>query len=148
MTYSDALETSLKRMGRWYKKILSEEQIFIWLDQVNHIPSEAISSITEWIIEDERFFPTPGTMKKYWIRWMAENPGRVRPERALTECGECRGTGMLIYLNPTGHEYSTGCAECKNWERVFPTRGSGKPRLMTKRQLVGMGMVLKTQLPC
>jgi len=113
----------------------------MWFEMVYHIPDEAFIAIINDVIEGEKFFPTPGILKKKWFEWMAINPDKI--VRNKESCDECHGTGGIDYFIPNEeavpYVYRVACASCENWKLAFPTKGTDAPHRMTRKELLDMG---------
>ena len=135
--------SGMRKLEKWFKKTLDDDQMEMWLDKVRNIPTEPFNKIIDELIDQGRpnsFLPTPEDMRKKWFNWLAINPERVH--KAKEFCPECDSTGALEYwLWKTGsiYGYHCGCAKCENWRNVFPTQGKNIPKLMTRQEIIAIG---------
>lgn len=143
------------------RKPLTTEQLMRWYDRVRHIPGKVFAEIVTGIMDESRYFPTPGDIRKAWVEWRSSNPAMMtsRPEDGAGQyCSECGGTGEIVYwtipdwVKSAGktmyYRYVCACARCDNWRRTFPTRPSGPPGnyyppvRLTKAQILERGWLL------
>lgn len=131
----------MREMIEFYgRKALTTEQLMHWYDRVRHIPAKAFEEITSCIMDESRYFPTPGEIRKGWLEWRSANPAMMtnRSENEPQQpCHECGGTGRIVYwMVPEWiqmqekiywYRYVCACASCENWRRTFPTKPSGPP---------------------
>jgi len=125
---SDAqFEKEIRKLAKWYKKSLSDDQFDILFQRIGHIPIEALNDIVETLIDNKKYFPTPDEIKKEWYNWRRLNPDKSTDE-VHDECPHCHGKGYLIYTpNTLGnkqypglYEYQARCGHCENWRNSCP----------------------------
>jgi len=118
-SFESLFETLCNRFGKPYKADLAD----IYFRRLKDIPDEAMKNITESIIDNEKYFPTPGTIKNAWYIWLQQRPYK-RQYSAKTECQSCGGQGYYIYRKydhdiGKWYEHLARCAYCQNWKGVL-----------------------------
>ena len=122
----------INRLQKFYNKKLTSTQEDEYYQRIKNIPSEVFYQAIDDIIDTNKYFPTPGELKKYWSQWQVTNPRRIYREK--TYCPDCQGEGVLYFtMKPKKskfdreYEYIARCGRCENWKGDI---GTFVPRIL------------------
>jgi hypothetical protein len=120
MRFQD-FETNIKMLSSWLNKKLTDAQLEVMFDDLQHIPGEAFNEICGSVRRSKApntAFPSINDFLMSWESWQKGNIDRmVRDEKE--PCQECHGVGYFIVgyaSNGFGgkHKGWVNCATCKN----------------------------------
>ena len=108
-------EKNMKRMCQRFNRKVDSDLFDIFYDRLSHIPEKAFDTITDAIIDDMKFFPTPMEIKNRYFQWRKDNPQAAKVE---------------YYPDETDEEYFRRITVSHLWQGLHILKNKGEDPFM------------------
>jgi hypothetical protein len=145
-------EPGMRRLASRFSKRINDELIDIYYQRVKRLPEKAWREIVDIIIDESRYFPTPGELKRLWWQWLDDHPS-LKVKRRYLPCDYCNGEGALTErrlirspirgIGTMEYDSLCRCGHCENWREVgysqdVPIRTAAEVQKMGKWIVAGV----------
>jgi len=102
-----------------YSKPAKKELTNVYYSRLRRMPAAIFSEIVNLIIDNDKYFPTPGRIKAEFHQYLESHPEK-KAHKNMTPCDYCDGNGYLeyrYYKAEHSQHYNAicRCAHCDNW---------------------------------